>query len=89
MRLVGEQKIEPHIPVFDKTARKDGTFQATDFVFDAQANEYTCPNGKKLKKYWRTMTKPRSSLCKDNTYRYFASKADYFLCAFKARCMPV
>ncbi|WP_299647677.1 hypothetical protein [uncultured Jannaschia sp.] len=89
MRLVGEQKIEPHIPVFDKTTRKDGAFQATDFVFDAQANEYTCLNGKKLKKYWSTMTKPHFGLCKDNTYRYFASKADYSVCALRARCTPV
>ena len=87
--LVEKQRIEPHIPVFDKTVRKDGAFPATDFVFDAQTNEYTCPNGKKLKKYWRTMTKPRSGLCKDNTYRYFASKTDCSVCALKPRCTPV
>ena len=86
--LVEEQQIAPHIPVFDKTARQDGAFPATNFVFDAEANEYTCPGGKKLKKYWRTMTKPRSGLCKDNTYRYFASKADCSVCTLKARCTP-
>lgn len=86
--LVKERGIEPHIPVFDKTERKDGAFPATDFVFDPQANEYTCPGGKKLKKYWRTMTKARSGLCKDNTYRYYASKADCSACALKAKCTP-
>jgi hypothetical protein len=48
--LVKEQKVEPHIPVIDKTERKDGTFAATDFTFDAGANEYTCPGGNRLKK---------------------------------------
>ncbi len=32
--LVEEQCIEPHIPVFDKSARKDGAFSATDFTYD-------------------------------------------------------
>jgi len=51
--LVDEQGIDPHIPVFDKTKRSDGAFPATTFSFDPEANEYTCPGGKKLKKYWR------------------------------------
>ena len=29
--LVHEQGIEPHIPVFDKSTRKDGTFSRSDF----------------------------------------------------------
>ena len=29
--LVDERKIEPHIPVFDKSGRKDGTFSRDDF----------------------------------------------------------
>ena len=38
--LVEDEGIEPHIPVFDKSERKDGTFPATDFVFDHKADEY-------------------------------------------------
>jgi hypothetical protein len=30
--LVEDQGIEPHIPVFDKSERKDGAYPATDFV---------------------------------------------------------
>ena len=86
--LVKEQKIEPHIPVFDKSERKDGAFPTTAFVFDPEANEYTCPGGKKLKKYWRTMTKARSGVCKDGTIRYYARKADCAACALKAECTP-
>ena len=31
--LVHEQGIEPHIPVFDKSTRKDGTFSRSDFAY--------------------------------------------------------
>jgi hypothetical protein len=34
--LVKERRIEPHIPVFDKSNRTDGTFSRSDFVFDAE-----------------------------------------------------
>ena len=41
--LVHERGIEPHIPVFDKSKRKDGTFSRSDFVYDLQADAYICP----------------------------------------------
>jgi transposase len=82
------QGIAPHIPVMDKSERNDGAFPATAFAFDSDANEYTCPGGKKLKKYWRTMTKERSGLCKDGTYRYYARKTDCSACALKSKCTP-
>src|SRR5665811_1455000 len=34
--------IAPHIPVWDKSARPDGTFSRADFVFDHDRNVYTC-----------------------------------------------
>lgn len=86
--LVKEQGIAPHIPVMDRSERKDGAFPTTAFAFDPDANEYTCPGGKKLKKYWRTMTKERSGLCNDGTYRYYARKTDCSTCALKSKCTP-
>ena len=86
--LVDEQDIDPHIPVFDKTERNDGAFPATAFTFDREANEYTCPGGKKLKKYWREMRQPRTGVCKDGSTRYYASKHDCSACALKPRCTP-
>ena len=44
--LVKEREIAPHIPVFDKSARTDGTFSRADFVFDAERNHYTCPRAR-------------------------------------------
>jgi Transposase DDE domain len=51
--LVDERQIEPHIPVFDKSERKDGTFSRDDFAYDSEADVYTCPAGKQLRKYRR------------------------------------
>lgn len=52
--LVG-QNIELHIPVIDRSDRKDGTFSNLDFNYDPATNEYTCPGGNPHKKYWRKM----------------------------------
>jgi DDE family transposase len=41
--LVKQKKITPHIPVFDKSNRTDGTFSRADFAFDAERDRYTCP----------------------------------------------
>ncbi len=41
--LVKEKDIAPHIPVFDKSNRTDGTFSRADFAFDAERDRYTCP----------------------------------------------
>lgn len=80
--------ILPHIPVFDRSSRKDGAFPATAFTFNHKANEYTCPAGNKLKKYWRKMSKPRTGVSKDGFIRYYARKADCSACALKAQCTP-
>src|SRR5499425_1255886 len=41
--LVYEQGIEPHVSVFDKSARADGTFSREDFTYDHQGDVYRCP----------------------------------------------
>ena len=46
--LVYERGIEPHIPVFDKSARTDGTFEREDFTYDHGSDVYICPAGKML-----------------------------------------
>ena len=45
--LVEEKGIKPHIPVFDKSARRDGTFERADFVYDHADDSYICPGGKR------------------------------------------
>lgn len=86
--LVNEQGIEPHIPVFDKSTRENGTFWRSDFTYDYAADTYTCPAGKALKRQRRAFKKPRGNAPADDTYRYRASKADCDACPLKPRCSP-
>jgi hypothetical protein len=86
--LVHERGIEPHIPVFDKSHRTDGTFSREDFVYDHSSDIYRCPAGKILQHYRRPFTMPRTGVMKDNSLRYRASKHDCELCPLKPRCCP-
>src|SRR5271169_5832226 len=86
--LVDERGIEPHVKVFDKSERSDGTFSRSDFAFDPDRNLYVCPGGKELKKYHRSFSKPRDGVTKDGTMIYFARKHDCEACALKLKCCP-
>jgi hypothetical protein len=76
--LVHERGIEPHIPVFDKSARKDGTFAREDFTYDHGADTHACPGG-------RTLTTTGTLVNDGATLIYRARKRD---CALKPRCCP-
>ena len=78
--LVHEQGIEPHVPVFDKSTRTDGTFSRADFTYDRKSDTYTCPGGNTLV--------TRGTVGGDNEIRYRASKYDCTPCALKDRCCP-
>jgi transposase len=86
--LVKQKKITPHIPVFDKSTRTDGTFSRADFTFDPQRDRYTCPAGKELVQFRRTYTTPRTGITIEGTRLYRASKKDCDVCELKARCCP-
>jgi transposase len=78
--LVYEHGIEPHVTVFDKSGRQDGTFSRDDFNYDHASDVYVCPGGKLL-----TTT---GSLIDGATLRYRASKYDCQACRLKSRCCP-
>jgi transposase len=86
--LVKERQIAPHIPVFDKSHRTDGTFSRSDFVYDPDQDHYTCPGGKRLVQYRRRFRVPRTGITKDGTRLYRASQSDCQSCALKPRCCP-
>jgi len=86
--LVDGRGIEPHIPVFDKSQRIDGTLSRDDFVYDHADDSYRCPGGKILRHYRRRFTTPRTGVSKDNMLSYRASKLDCELCSLKPRCCP-
>jgi transposase len=86
--LVHERGIEPHIPVFDKSQRRDGTFSRSDFAYDHQQDLYLCPGGKELRLFRRQFDQPRLGVDPEGLMRYRASKADCDACALKQRCCP-
>jgi transposase len=78
--LVETKGIAPHIPVFDKSKRDDGTFSRSDFQFDEAGNVYTCPGGKRLT--------TRGTVVNDDLVLYRASKLDCTPCLLKSLCCP-
>jgi len=75
-----EAGITPHIPVWDKSTREDGTFSRADFTFVSERNIYVCPAGQLL-----TTT---GSVGADHVVRYRARKRDCRVCPLKSRCCP-
>jgi len=86
--MVDEQGIEPHVPVFDKANRTDGTFSRSDFTYDEVNDHYTCPAGKTLHPRRRHLKNVRGLATKDGHIRYRASVHDCRVCQFKERCCP-
>ncbi len=79
--LVNQQRIEPHVTVFDRSARSDGTFSREEFTYDAKQDIYICPGGKPLS--------TTGTLVNDEaTLLYRASKHDCQACILKTRCCP-
>jgi transposase len=78
--LVHERGIEPHVPVFDKSKRSDGSFSRDDFTYDHQGDVYFGPAGK--------MLTCKGTVVNDNQLLYRASKYDCDACRLKPRCCP-
>jgi transposase len=86
--MVNDKGIEPHVPVWDRTQRDDGTLSSSDFQWDEQADEYRCPQGKALRKQRRTFNNLRTHITKAGTVIYRASQSDCANCPMKAHCCP-
>ena len=78
LKWLVDRKITPHIPVWDKSARHDGTFSRADFVFDRQRNIYICPGGAEL-----TST---GNIDQGHIVYYRANKNDCSACSLKLKC---
>jgi transposase len=75
-----DRKIDPHIPVWDKSERDDGTFSRADFIYDKDRDLYRCPGGKTL----ATTGKVHGG----RTLYYRARKRDCQACPLKPHCCP-
>ena len=72
--------IAPHIPVWDKSTREDGTLSRSDFRWDKRRGVYICPNNKVLH--------ASGTVHDGRTLLYRASKLDCDVCALKVRGCP-
>lgn len=86
--MVDEKAIEPHIPVMDKTERKDGTFERDAFYWDEAADEYRCPANKPLRREWRSFQNQRTHITKAGTIIYRSTARDCATCSMKTQCCP-
>ena len=86
--LVHDRGIEPHIPVFDKSERQDGTLSRSEFTYDQERDLYICPAGQELRQRQKVYRSPRPLVDADGMMRYRASKLDCDPCALKPRCCP-
>jgi transposase len=78
LKWLVDRKITPHVPVWDKSARHDGTFSRADFVFDEERNVYICPGGAEL-----TST---GNIDQGHIVYYRASRKDCSACSLKPKC---
>ncbi len=70
-----ERKIAPHIPVFDKSGRTDGTWTRADFEWDAENDQYICPEGHELKQFRRNYSDPNRGPTGKGVAKYRGSEA--------------
>jgi transposase len=78
LKWLVDRKIEPHVPVWDKSKQTGGRFTKEDFVFDKTRNVYICPAGKRLTHSGR--------IDQGRILPYRASKTDCAICALKPKC---
>jgi DDE family transposase len=78
LKWLVDRNITPHVPVWDKSARPDGTFSRADFVFDRERNIYVCPGGSEL-----TST---GNIDQGHIVYYRANKNDCSICSLKPKC---
>jgi len=78
--LVNDKQIEPHVPVWDKSERQDGSLSRSEFTYDSEQDCYRCPSGVLLRTTGQVTT--------NDTLLYRASKFDCDGCARKPVCCP-
>ena len=83
-----DREINPHIPVLDKAGRTDGTWSRTDFEWDAENNQYICPEGEPLKQFRRNYSDPNRGPTGKGVAKYQALKHTCQACPSKMKCCP-
>lgn len=85
---VVDRNIAPHIPVIDKADRRDGTWTQADFEWDAENDQYICPEGHALKQFRRNYSDPNRGPTGKGVAKYRGRKNTCQACPSKQRCCP-
>lgn len=78
--LLQDKEIDPHIPVWDKAERRDGSMSRSNFMFDVENDRYICAIGKVLN--------TTGTVTSENTVLYRSGAEDCRGCVLKPRCCP-
>jgi hypothetical protein len=80
--------LRSNVPRGDKSERTDGTWSRSDFEWDAENDQYICPEGHALKQFRRNYSDPNRGKDITGTQKYRALKATCQVCPSKDRCCP-
>jgi transposase len=86
--MVDEKHIEPHVPVWERYQRTDGSLSSDAFQWDEERDEYRCPQGYALRSEWRPFATARTHVTKADTIIYRSRQSDCASCPLKSRCCP-
>jgi hypothetical protein len=86
--MVNSKGIEPHVSLWDKSERDDGTLSRSDFLWDEAENEYRCPESNQLKSSLRPFKTQRNHITKAEQILYRSSKQHCDACCMKPQCCP-
>jgi transposase len=86
--MVDEKHIEPHVPVWERYQRTDGSLSSDAFQWDEERDEYRCPQGYALRSEWRPFATARTHVTKADTIIYRSRQSDCASCPLKLRCCP-
>jgi hypothetical protein len=78
--MVEEKDIAPHVPIWEKGERSDGTLSRSEFQWEPAANQFRCPKGKVLR--------TTGTVTKKDTIIFRTSVSDCVGCELKSRCSP-
>ncbi len=82
------ENIAPHIQVIDKASRTDDTRSRADFEWDAENDQYICPEGEALTQFRRNYSDPSRGPSGKGVAKYQALKHTCQACPSKAKRCP-
>lgn len=83
---VDERRIESHIPVFERSERKDGTFSRANLPHDREL--HTCPGGNELLRRRWNLEERGNGRDEEGFMRCPSCKLDCDASSLKTRCCP-